>query len=184
MIFNAAGKLRLFYPHLIDQLIVSVRQMRNKLDPLSLCLICNAAAKLRLPAEIFQDLYETVPRLLGSMSPAQLAMLAHAWASAHVYNDDLYNLLKFRLEEDMASLDAHSLALVAYGFAHFHKELPKGHTERLHEILRTGMGDKDILMTANAYGRLGKFDVPLKENLRKLENRYNISPKTKILYFT
>jgi len=184
MIFNAAGKLGLFHPHLIDQLIVHVHQLRNRFDPLSLCLICNAAAKLRLPAEIFQNLYESVPKHIGSMSAAQLAMLAHAWASAHVYNDDLYELLKGKLEEEMGSLDAHSLALIAYGFAHFKKDLPHGHCERLHALLHTDIKDRDMLMIANAYGRLGIVDANLQEALRKLSDRDNLSPKTKLLYFT
>lgn len=184
MLFNAAGKLQLCHPRMIDSLLSHMRRVRNKFDALSLVLVCNAAAKLRLPPEVFQDLYETIPRLLGSMGALQLAMLSHAWAKAHVYNDDLYELLKHQLERAMRDLDSHAVALTAYGFAHFRKELPRGLIERLHEHLETSISDKDLLMTANAFARMGVLDSRLRDALLRLDAHEHLTPKAQSLFLT
>lgn len=184
MIFNAVPKLHMYHPTLIDSLVVRMRRVRTKLDAQSLVLVCNAAAKLRLSPEIFQDLYDTVPRLLGSMKASQLSVLSHAWAKAHVYNDDLYELLKMQLERLMKDVDVQALALTAYGFAHFRKDFPKGLTERLLEHLDGEVPDIYLFMIVNAYSRLGIVNEKLKAVLIQADAKEHLSPKAQSLYVT
>jgi len=187
MILNATGKCRLDrdYPKMMDQLLVQIRKKSSKMDPLTITLIYNAAAKLKLTPEFFEELYKVLKDTMHSMTIAQLAMIAHAWASAHVYNDELYSTLELRFASEMGTIDAHSMALVTYGFAHFRKPFPQGHFEQITELVLAGkFSNRDLLMVANAYARIELCDPLIKKELQKDQNNISfLSPKAKALYF-
>ncbi|CAJ1364098.1 unnamed protein product [Effrenium voratum] len=172
MVLNAIARLQLHEPRLIELLAASVRSGAQALDPQGLCLVANAAAKLQLGLETFQVLYSRIPRLLSRLSARQLAMLCHAWAKAHIHNDDLFELLSLPLMHHAPQLTAHEVAITLYGYAHFRhspKELFKVLLERFNSLLaEEAVSESDLLMVANALGRVGWRDDSIQEALQKL----------------
>lgn len=185
MVLNAAAKLQLFEPKLLDALAVRVRSCARDLDPQSLCLVANACAKLRLGVDTFGALYEQVPRRLSQLSGRQLAMLCHAWAKGHVHNDDLFALLALPLAQKAGELASHEVAITIYGYAHFRKK-PAGLFGPL--LARSAvlldeeaMSESDVLMLANALGRIGLRDEAVAKALQAYSAREpslaNLSPQ-------
>lgn len=171
MILNAAAKLQVHDPGLLDALASSLRQRARSLDAQGLCMAANASAKLGFGVETFQTLYAQVPRRLGALSGRQLAMLCHAWAKAHIHNDDLFSLLALPLTRHAGSLTAHEIAMTVYGFAHFRKapsELFGPLLERFTALLSTEVvSDRDLIMLSNALGRVNWRDEGIADALRR-----------------
>ncbi|CAE8612281.1 unnamed protein product [Polarella glacialis] len=162
MVLNAAARLQLYEPRLLELLASKVRLSAQGLDSQALCVVANACAKLQLGLPTFQVIYAQVPRHLARLSGRQLAMLCHAWAKAHVHNDDLFALLALPLAQRAGQLTAHEVATAVYGYAHFKKSPPELFTpllERFSSLLEEGaVRDGDLLMLANALGRVGVQD--------------------------
>eukprot|EP00929_Paragymnodinium_shiwhaense_P047410 TRINITY_DN24050_c0_g1_i1.p1 TRINITY_DN24050_c0_g1~~TRINITY_DN24050_c0_g1_i1.p1 ORF type:complete len:441 (+),score=106.29 TRINITY_DN24050_c0_g1_i1:318-1640(+) len=162
MVMNAAAKLHLFDPKLLDALSLRIQVRARDLDAQGLCVIANASAKLRLGIETFAALYTQVPRRLGQLSGRQLAMLCHAWAKAHVHNDDLFALLALPLKKCANTMLPHEIAISIYGYAHFRKapeDLFNPLLERFAQLLKDEkVKEGDLLMVANALGRVGWKD--------------------------
>merc|ERR1719369_781283 len=89
-------------------------------------------------------------------------MICHAWARAHIHNDDLFDLLALPLAQRARELVAHEIALVVYGYAHFRKsptELFDPLLQRFGALLSDrAVSDGDLLMLSNALGRVGWRD--------------------------
>lgn len=184
MVVNAAAKLQLYEPKLLEMIAAQVRIKARELDGHGLCVVANAAAKLRLGLETFDVVYAQVPRLMARLTGRQLAMLCHAWAKAHIHNDDLFALLAVPLAKAAGKLTAHEVAITAYGYAHFRKappELFESLLQRVGGLLEADkMTEKDLLMLGNALGRLGICDPLVQESLRAYARREpaltNLSP--------
>ncbi|CAK9111733.1 unnamed protein product [Durusdinium trenchii] len=174
MVLNAIARLQLHEPRLIELLSSVVRSGAHALDPQGLCLVANASAKLQLGLETFQVLFVRIPKLLSRFSGRHLAMLCHAWAKAHIHNDDLFELLILPLASHAARLEAHEVAITLYGYAHFRKspkELFDVLLERFGTLLaEQAVSDEDLFMVANALGRVGWADGNVKNALRKVSN--------------
>eukprot|EP00927_Polykrikos_kofoidii_P045379 TRINITY_DN39336_c0_g1_i1.p1 TRINITY_DN39336_c0_g1~~TRINITY_DN39336_c0_g1_i1.p1 ORF type:complete len:596 (+),score=89.98 TRINITY_DN39336_c0_g1_i1:94-1881(+) len=190
MLLNAAGKLQLFEPRLLEALAGKVRVCAPDLDAQALCVVANACAKLRFGVDTFGVLYAQVPRRLARLNGRQLAMLAHAWAKAHIHNDDLFALLALPLAQRADELLAHEVAITVYGYAHFRKapeELFGKLLRRFAELLKKGgVKDGDLLMVGNALGRVGVRDEAVAECLvayvRREPGYYNLSPQAIATY--
>jgi len=172
MVLNAAARLQIFEPRLIEALAAQVRLCARGLDAQSLCIIANACARLpSLGVETFQTLYVQVPRHLSRLSGRQLAMLCHAWARAHVHNDDLFALMALPLVKHAGSLSAYEVALCVYGYAHFKKSPPELFGPLLHRfVFLLGNGkvvETELLMLGNALGRVGWQDASVATALRR-----------------
>eukprot|EP00434_Breviolum_minutum_P033109 symbB.v1.2.029294.t1/scaffold3126.1/size62979/2 len=157
MVLNAIARLQLHEPRLVELLSAAVRSGAQALDPQGFCLVANASAKLQLGLETFQVLYARLPRLLARFSGRQVAMICHAWAKAHIHNDDLFELLVLPLTSHAARLEAHEVAIAIFGYAHFRKS-PKELFDVLLERFRNLLSDQavseeDLFMVANALGR-------------------------------
>merc|ERR1712048_951218 len=111
MVLNAAAKLQLYQAELLEALVAQVRAKAREFDAQALSIVANASAKLNLGVENFKVLFLQVPRLLAKLNGRQLAMLCHAWAKAHVHNDDLFALLALPLTRHASSLRAHDVAI-------------------------------------------------------------------------
>eukprot|EP00930_Biecheleria_cincta_P047036 TRINITY_DN32538_c0_g1_i1.p1 TRINITY_DN32538_c0_g1~~TRINITY_DN32538_c0_g1_i1.p1 ORF type:complete len:562 (-),score=79.57 TRINITY_DN32538_c0_g1_i1:99-1784(-) len=175
MVLNAAARLQLHEPRLLEQLASCVRLSAQALDPHGLCVVANGCAKLQLGLPTFQVLYARIPRILTRLSGRQLAMIVHAWAKAHIHNDDLFELLALPLSKHANRLSPHEVAIALYGYAHFRKS-PAELFEPLMERFRTHISDGavtdgDLLMAANAVGRVGWRDEVVREALVKYLQR-------------
>merc|ERR1719247_739699 len=185
MVLNSAAKLQLYEPQLLDALLGQIRFRARSLDAQGLCVVANAAAKLRLGPETFGVLYTQVPRLLPHLSGRQVAMLSHAWAKAHVHNDDLFELLALPLTQRADSLYSHEVAIAVYGYAYFRKSptaLFEALLGRFGVLLADSLvSDMDLLMMANALGRVGWRDERVAEALQAYHDRTasfdNFSPQ-------
>lgn len=190
MVFNAAGRLQIFEPRLLDALTSRVRAGARGLDPQSLCVVANAGAKLRLGVETFAALSEQVPRHVSRLSGRHVAMLCHAWARAHVHSDDLFSLLALRLAQLAGDLSAREVAMCAYGYAHFRKapsDLFEMLLSRFAALWRDGqVGEGELLMMANALGRVGWGDPVVAGALREYmvgePGLANVTPQTRIVF--
>merc|ERR1712113_826670 len=113
-------------------------------------------------------------------------MLCHAWAKAHVHNDDLFALLAIPLAQRADQLTAHEIALSIYGYAHFRKRPPELFEPFLRQfscLLESGgVSDGDLLMLGNALGRVGCNDAAvanaLKSYVRRQKALVNLSHQT------
>eukprot|EP00928_Gymnodinium_smaydae_P039794 TRINITY_DN2710_c0_g1_i3.p1 TRINITY_DN2710_c0_g1~~TRINITY_DN2710_c0_g1_i3.p1 ORF type:complete len:564 (+),score=135.52 TRINITY_DN2710_c0_g1_i3:86-1777(+) len=185
MVLNAAAKLHLYDPRLLDALAARVRATARQLDAQALCLVANASARLRLGIDTFAALYAQVPRRLAQLNGRQLAMIVHAWAKGHVHNDDLFALVALPLATKAPGLSAREIALALYGYAHFRKrpaELFEPLLTRFSQLLASReVGDGDLLMVANALGRIGWYDEAVAEALGGYQRRdpalTNLSPQ-------
>eukprot|EP00439_Symbiodinium_sp_Y106_P040410 s1956_g4.t4 len=170
MMLNAVARLQLIEPRLLELLSSCVRTKAQEFDPQSFCVVANAAAKLGLGIETFQVLYSRLPRLLARLSGRQLAMICHAWAKAHIHNDDLFELLMLPLIHQASNLTAHEVAITVYGYAHFRKlpsELFRPLLDRLGQLLEEeAVSEADLLMVANALGRIAERDARVESALR------------------
>lgn len=186
MVLNSAAKLQLYEPQLLDALVGQVRLKARLLDAQGLCVVANASAKLRLGPETFAVLYTQVPRLLTRLSGRQVAMISHAWAKAHVHNDDLFELLALPLAQRAESLSSHEVAIAIYGYAHFRKAPPELFEALMHRfgllLEEKKVPDTDLLMLSNALGRIGLRDDKLADALKGYHLRTSsvehLSPKT------
>jgi len=162
MVLNAAARLQLYEPRLLEALVAQVRARARSLDAQGLCVVANACAKLQLGVETFQVLYTQVPRHLARLTGRQLAMLCHAWAKAHQHNDDLFSLLALPLAQRASGLAPHEVAIVIYGYAHFKKVPPELFGPLLERfsthIDAEAVSVADLLMVVNALGRVGHHD--------------------------
>lgn len=185
MVMNAAARLQLFEPKLLEALVGQLRAQRQSFDPQGFCVVANACAKLQLGVETFQVLYSQVPRHLPKLTGRQLAMLCHAWAKAHVHNDDLFALLALPLAKQAASLSPHEVAITVYGYAHFKKSPPELFGPLLdcfgQHLAAQAVSSGDLLMVVNALGRVGRGDPRVAEALEMHVARdpglRNISPQ-------
>lgn len=164
MVLNATVKLQLYEPRLLEALAEQVHICCARgLDPQALSVIANASAKLRLGLEVFAELHGQVPRLLSRLTGRQLAMLCHAWAKAHIHNDDLFSLIALPLTQKASKLQPHEAAIAIYGYAHFRKapeELFAALLRRFAALLAEGaVSDGDLLMVGNALGRVRLHDA-------------------------
>lgn len=176
MVLNAAARLQLLDPRLLDALSSQVRMQARTLDAHAFCVVANAAAKLRLGVETFQALDAQVPRLLQRFSGRQLAMMCHAWAKAHIHNDDLFSLLELPFRKKADELSPHEIALTLYGYAHFRKNPPELFgilLQRLEDCLSGEgvIGDQDLLMIGNALGRVGWCNPVVQDALQRYVSR-------------
>eukprot|EP00746_Dinoflagellata_sp_MGD_P054816 gnl/MRDRNA2_/MRDRNA2_239451_c0_seq1.p1 gnl/MRDRNA2_/MRDRNA2_239451_c0~~gnl/MRDRNA2_/MRDRNA2_239451_c0_seq1.p1 ORF type:complete len:429 (+),score=84.89 gnl/MRDRNA2_/MRDRNA2_239451_c0_seq1:79-1287(+) len=185
MILNASGKIRLYEPNLLSSLAGQLRLKGHRLDAHGICVVANASARLKLGVDTFQGLYEHLPRFAGTLSGQQIGMLCHAWASAHIYNDDLFALLKVPLAREFPRLTAHQVALIAYGYAHFRKgdeDVFDPLVDRFRQLLSEDqVSHLDLLMLSNALGRINRHDdaveVALKEYAARNDSMGHLTPQ-------
>lgn len=190
MILNSAARLQLFDPRLLDAMVSKTRQQAGSLDSQALCLVANASAKLQFGLDTFQALYAQVPRHLARLSGRQLAMVCHAWAKAHVHNDDLFSLLALPLAQRTRELGAREVAIAVYGYAHFKKAPPELFTpllERFAELrAQCKASQAEVLMIGNALGRVGWRDSAVAEGLEAYARREpslrNLSAQARATY--
>lgn len=189
MVLNAAARLQLYEPRLLDALVMQIRLRAKALDAQSLCVVANACAKLpALGVETFQALYAQVPRHLTRFSGRQLAMLCHAWGKAHIHNDDLFALLALPLTQKAGELTAYEVALTVYGYAHFRKAPPElfgplmQRFAALLEAERGAVDDGVLLMLGNSLGRVGWRDAAvahaLQDYVAREPSMRNVLPQT------
>ncbi|CAL1149212.1 unnamed protein product [Cladocopium goreaui] len=153
MVLNAIARLQLHEPKLVELLASAVRSGAHALDPQAFCLVANASAKLQLGLDTFQVLYARLPKVLSRLSGRQLAMVCHAWAKAHIHNDDLFELLALPLASHAAKLEAHEVAISIFAYAHFRKS-PKELFDVLLERFRSLLAEQVV----NALGRTERPD--------------------------
>jgi len=190
MTMNATAKLMIYEASLIEMLVAQVRRKGRELNAQALSVIANASAKLSLGADTFSVLYGQVPRLLRLLSGRQLAMICHAWAKAHVHNDDLFMLLATPLSAKVGELTAHEVAISLYGYAHFRQDNPQVFGSLLQHfdvLLSKGkVLNGDLLMLANALGKVGWNHEPVADALRALAERdagaVLLSPQTRLTF--
>lgn len=193
MVLNAAARLQLYEPRLLESLVLQIRLRAKALDAQGLCVVANACAKLpALGVETFQALYAQVPRHLTRFSGRQLAMLCHAWGKAHVHNDDLFALLALPLARKAGELTAYEVALTVYGYAHFRKAPPELFDpllQRFASLLESepsSVTDGVLLMLGNALGRVGWRDAAvagaLKDYAAREPSLRNVMPKTAAVF--
>jgi len=180
MILNAAAKLHLLDPQLLGMLSAQIHIRAGRFDAQSLCVVANASAKLQLGLETFQILYTQVPRLISKMTGRQLAMLCHAWAKAHIHNDDLFTIISLPLKRCASELAGHEVAISVYGYAHFRKkpaDLFEALLSRFSVLLgASSVSDSDLLMVVNALGRVGLRNEAV---ARALQDHLGDEPRSK-----
>uniref|UniRef100_A0A0G4HGE4 Uncharacterized protein n=1 Tax=Chromera velia CCMP2878 TaxID=1169474 RepID=A0A0G4HGE4_9ALVE len=196
LLLNSATKISqsrtLDHPQFLPAILHSVRRVASSMDLHSVCLVANALARLRLrDIPLFDLLYEAAAVVIhnvsqgvdsargavvglqgegaGGVEPLQLAMLAHAWARAHVHNDDLFEILRVPISKVAGRMTGHELSLVVFAYCHFQKfdvAFFGPLVGRLHDMLKAGqLSGPDTVMLFNALARVGALYEPLRSAL-------------------